>query len=142
MTSTVKELLVSCDSHVHFTDDWVKDRLPSRLKPRWDEASLKTADYEGTELRKGLPGLAIEDFVDTDPASDPGHFEPHAKLKAAYDYFGLDCLYWSTDFPHPATCWPNSQKQVKEQFAAAGIPEADRRKIVYENGVRTFGLNS
>jgi len=31
---------------------------------------------------------------------------------------------------------------VKEQFAAAGIPEADRRKIVYENGVRTFGLDT
>jgi len=366
MSEAAHELLVSCDSHVHFTDDWVKARLPERLKPRWDEASRKMADYEATELRKGAPGLSMEDFVDMDAASDPGHFEPHAKLKAmdrdgvqsevifpevggaklctpfllgddwkeclkgyndsmadfaavdpkrlltayqiqlfdvdfavkevermaargatcvqitpfpaehglpdvqdtrydklwgaiseagltilnhlevpkylwsifgrdptpqkgiftgmpgmimaepiafwiltgtlerfpklkvilvepglgwlpfffevvmdgrmhqhyefpgvkmlpseyfkrqmgvtfmyeprglkaAYDYFGPECLYWSTDFPHPATCWPNSQKQVKEQFAAAGIPEADRRKIVYENGVRTFGLNS
>ena len=66
-------------------------------------------------------------------------YEPMG-LKAAYDYFGPDCLYWSTDFPHPATCWPNSQKQVKDQFAKAGIPEADRRKIVFENGQRAFGL--
>jgi len=366
MTAAAQELLVSCDSHVHFTDDWVKARLPERLKTRWDEGMRKMAAYEATELRKGAPGLSMEDFVDMDAASDPGHFEPHAKLKAmdrdgvqsdvifpevggaklctpfylgddwqeclkgyndsmadfaavdpkrlltayqiqlfdidfavkevqrmaargatcvqitpfpaehglpdvqdkrydrlwgaisetgltilnhlevpkalwdifgrdptphkgiftgmpgmimaepiafwiltgtlerfpklkvilvepglgwlpfffevvmdgrmhqhyefpgvkmlhseyfkrqmgvtfmyeprglkaAYDYFGPDCLYWSTDFPHPATCWPNSQRQVKEQFAAAGIPEADRRKIVYENGVRTFGLNS
>lgn len=61
-------------------------------------------------------------------------------LKAAYDYFGADCLYWSTDFPHPATCWPNSRSQVVSQFAEAGIPEADRRKITSENGLRTFGL--
>jgi predicted TIM-barrel fold metal-dependent hydrolase len=361
-----QERLVSCDSHVHFTDDWVKERLSARLKIRWDEANVKMREYEETELRKHMPPLQIEDFVDMEAAADPGHFEPHAKLKAmdrdgvqsevifpevgaiglctpqflgddwqeclkgfndgmadfasvdkkrlltayqiqladvdfavkevhrmadrgatcvqlpsfpseyglpdvqdrrydplwsaisetgltilnhleitkdlwkvfardpskqkgiftgmpammmadpiafwiltgtlerfpklkvilvepglgwlpfffevvldgrmhqhyefpnvkllpseyfkrqmgvtfmyeptglknAYEYFGPDCLYWSTDFPHPATCWPNSQKQVKEQFALAGIPEADRRKIVYENGVKTFGLDT
>lgn len=366
MTAAQQELLVSCDSHVHFTDDWVKARLPERLKTRWDEANRKLAVYEATEFRRGAPQLAIEDFVDMEAASDPGHFEPNAKLKAmdrdgvmaevifpevgggklctpdlvgsdwmemisgyndsmadfaavdtrrlltayqiplydidfavkevermakrnarcvqlpsfpsdlgladvqdkrydrlwaaisdteltilnhlevrpqfwdvfrrdptpqkgiftgipsialaepiafwiltgtlerfpklkvilvepglgwlpfffevvldgrmhqhyefpgvkllpseyfkrqmgatfmhepnglkaCYEYFGPDCIYWSTDFPHPATCWPNSQKQVKEQFAAAGIPEADKRKIVFENGRRTFGLGA
>ena len=66
-------------------------------------------------------------------------YEPTG-LKAAYDFFGPDCLYWSTDFPHPATCWPNSQSQVKSQFAEAGLPEAARRKIVYENAQRLLGL--
>jgi predicted TIM-barrel fold metal-dependent hydrolase len=61
-------------------------------------------------------------------------------LADCYEAFGPDCLYWSTDFPHPATCWPNSQRQVKSQFAQAGIPEADKRKIVYENAQKTFGL--
>jgi predicted TIM-barrel fold metal-dependent hydrolase len=65
--------------------------------------------------------------------------EPNG-LRACYDAFGPDCLFWSTDFPHPATCWPNSQRQVKSQFAKAGIPEADRRKIVYENARKAFGL--
>jgi predicted TIM-barrel fold metal-dependent hydrolase len=66
-------------------------------------------------------------------------YEPRG-LKAAYDYFGPDCLYWSTDFPHPATCWPNSRRQVVSQFREAGIPEADRIKITSTNGLRTFGL--
>ena len=66
-------------------------------------------------------------------------YEPTG-LKAAYDFFGPDCLYWSTDFPHPATCWPNSQSQVKSQFAEAGLPEEARRKIVHENGQKLFGL--
>ena len=31
-----RERLVSADSHVHFTDDWVKARLSKRLAPLWD----------------------------------------------------------------------------------------------------------
>jgi predicted TIM-barrel fold metal-dependent hydrolase len=66
-------------------------------------------------------------------------YEPRG-LRQAYDYFGADCLYWSTDFPHPATCWPNSQTVVPEQFAKAGIPDADRQKIVRDNALKIFGL--
>jgi uncharacterized protein len=358
------ERLVSADSHVHFTDDWVKARLPARLHGVWDEAGKKMAAYEASELRRGQRQLQLEDFVDPEAAKDPGHFEPNAKLRAmdrdgvqaevifpevggakyctpglmgtdwkaalqgyndgmadfaaidplrlltayqiqlfdidfavaevqrlakrgarcvqitpfptefglpdvhdqrydplwsvlsetgitilnhldvkaslwdvfrrdptpqkgiftampavalaeplafwiltgtlerfpklkvvlvepglgwlpfffetvldarmhahyefpgvkllpseyfkrqmgatfmyepsglasAYRFFGPDCLYWSTDFPHPATCWPNSRKVVAEQFAKAGIPAADRRKIVSDNALRLFGL--
>jgi len=364
MNTMVKERLVSADSHVHFTDDWVKARLPWNLHAVWDEAGLRHARFEAEELRHGQRPLELEDFVDPEAARDPGHFEPSAKLAAmdrdgvdaevifpevggaklctprlmgsdwkavfkgyndgmadfaalnparlltayqlplydiefavsevqrlaqrnarcvqlppfpaelglpdfqdarydplwavlqetgltilnhldlkqslwdvfrrdptpqkgiftalpslaiaetiafwiltgtlerfpklkvifvepglgwlpwffeavldarmhqhyefpgvkllpseyfkrqmgatfmyepeglaaAYKAFGPDCLYWSTDFPHPATCWPNSQKQVKSQFAEAGIPEADRRKIVCDNALRTFAL--
>src|SRR3546814_4872192 len=58
-------------------------------------------------------------------------YEPRG-LADCYKYFGPDCLYWSTDFPHPATCWPNSRSQVVSQFKEAGIPEADRIKIKSE----------
>ncbi|TXI86575.1 MAG: amidohydrolase [Cupriavidus sp.] len=66
-------------------------------------------------------------------------YEPQG-LELCYKYFGPDCLYWSTDFPHPATCWPNSRKQVVSQFAEANIPEADRKKITSLNALKTFGL--
>ncbi len=66
-------------------------------------------------------------------------YEPDG-LREMYKAFGADCLYWSTDFPHPATCWPNSQQQVVSQFAEAGIPDADRRKIVCDNAARSFNL--
>lgn len=62
-------------------------------------------------------------------------------LKYCYEYFGPDCLYWSTDFPHPATSWPNSRALMEKQFTAAGIPDADRRKIVCDNGLRMFATN-
>jgi predicted TIM-barrel fold metal-dependent hydrolase len=66
-------------------------------------------------------------------------YEPMG-LKAAHEYFGADCLYWSTDFPHPATCWPHSQEQVVKQCAEAGISDADRKKIVSENALKAFAL--
>ena len=66
-------------------------------------------------------------------------YEPTG-LEACYKAFGADCLYWSTDFPHPATCWPNSQAQVKSQFAEANIQGADRQKIICDNGLKLFGL--
>jgi predicted TIM-barrel fold metal-dependent hydrolase len=364
MTVAVKERLVSLDSHVHFTDEWVKARMPSRLHSVWDGANVKYREFEERELRRGAPNLHIEDFVDMEKAQDPGHFEPDGKLKAmdrddvqaevifpevggtklctpalvgsdwmdlircynnsmadfasldnarlltayqiplfdipfavqeverlaksgarcvqlpsypteygvpdvhdkrydplwaaiseaeltifnhleiktsiwdvfrrdptpqkgiftaipamalcepllfwiltgtlerfpklnvilvepglgwlpsfiqkldqrmhlhyefpgmkklpseyfksqmgatfmyepstlktAYEAFGADCIYWSTDFPHPATCWPNSREKLEEQFEGSGISQADRRKIVYENGVRLFRLN-
>ena len=38
---------------------------------------------------------------------------------------GVDRIMWSTDFPHPATSWPNSQAVVEKNFA--GIPDDEPR---------------
>src|SRR5262249_35406021 len=84
-----RERLVSADSHVHFTEDWGKARLAERLKPVWDEAGIKLREIESAELRGGQPNLQFEDFVDMNAAQDPGHFEPHAKLRAM-DRDGVD----------------------------------------------------
>ena len=40
--------LISADSHVHFTDDWVKARLPNRLHAVWDEAVKKQSIFDAT----------------------------------------------------------------------------------------------
>ena len=69
--SADRERLVSADSHVHFTDDWVKARLSARLAPRWDEAVEKQGEFDAKELRAGQPNLALEDFVDMNAAMDP-----------------------------------------------------------------------
>src|SRR3546814_16244209 len=82
MSELATEKLVSVDSHVHFTDDWVKARLRKEMHSVWDEANRKGEEYAAKVLRGGQKNLDIEDFVDPEAAMDPGHFEPNATLKA------------------------------------------------------------
>lgn len=51
---------------------------------------------------------------------------------------GIENILWSTDFPHPATTWPNSQAVVARQFAE--IPEVERELICAGNAERVYGL--
>jgi predicted TIM-barrel fold metal-dependent hydrolase len=51
---------------------------------------------------------------------------------------GVDRIMWSTDFPHPATSWPNSQSVVEKNFA--GIPDDERDLIVAGNAARLYGV--
>jgi predicted TIM-barrel fold metal-dependent hydrolase len=51
---------------------------------------------------------------------------------------GVERILWSTDFPHPATSWPNSQAVVEKNFA--GIPEDERDLIVAGNAARLYGI--
>jgi len=45
---------------------------------------------------------------------------------------------WSTDFPHPATTWPNSQEVVEDMFE--GIPDDERDLMVSGNASRVYGF--
>ena len=51
---------------------------------------------------------------------------------------GVERIMWSTDFPHPATSWPNSQAVVEKNFA--GIPDAERDLIVAGNAAHLYGI--
>ncbi len=51
---------------------------------------------------------------------------------------GVENILWSTDFPHPATTWPNSQAIVTRQFAE--VPDDERELICNGNAARIYGL--
>lgn len=51
---------------------------------------------------------------------------------------GIDNILWSTDFPHPATTWPNSVATVDAQFQ--GVPAAERDAITCGNAARIYHL--
>jgi predicted TIM-barrel fold metal-dependent hydrolase len=51
---------------------------------------------------------------------------------------GVENILWSTDFPHPATTWPNSQEIVARQFA--DIPDDERDLICAGNASRLYNL--
>jgi predicted TIM-barrel fold metal-dependent hydrolase len=51
---------------------------------------------------------------------------------------GVERIMWSTDFPHPATSWPDSQTVIEKNFA--GIPENERDLIVCGNAARLYDV--
>jgi predicted TIM-barrel fold metal-dependent hydrolase len=51
---------------------------------------------------------------------------------------GIENILWSTDFPHPATTWPNSRTIVDRQFA--DIPDDERELICSGNAARIYNL--
>ena len=51
---------------------------------------------------------------------------------------GIENILWSTDFPHPATTWPNSREVVARQFA--DVPEDERELITSGNSARIYRL--
>jgi predicted TIM-barrel fold metal-dependent hydrolase len=51
---------------------------------------------------------------------------------------GVENIMWSTDFPHPATTWPNSQDFVARNFA--DVPADETHLMVCGNAARVYGL--
>jgi predicted TIM-barrel fold metal-dependent hydrolase len=52
--------------------------------------------------------------------------------------FGADNYMWSSDYPHPVSTWPKSQQSV--ETVLDGVPDGTRRKLVWDNGARLYGL--
>jgi predicted TIM-barrel fold metal-dependent hydrolase len=51
---------------------------------------------------------------------------------------GVDNLMWESDYPHTDTTWPFSHDRINDSLK--GVPEDERRKIVYSNLARVYGL--
>ncbi|MEE9606817.1 MAG: amidohydrolase family protein [Myxococcota bacterium] len=51
---------------------------------------------------------------------------------------GVNNLMWATDYPHPDSTWPNSQKVLETHFADVPVDEA--RLMVGGNAARLYGL--
>ena len=54
------------------------------------------------------------------------------------DRIGVDNLMWATDYPHPDSTWPESQKVIREHFK--GLDVDDMRAIVGGNAARLYRL--
>ncbi len=52
---------------------------------------------------------------------------------------GLQNLMWGTDYPHLEGTWPRTHEALRNTFA--GIPEAEVRAILGDNGVRVFHVD-
>lgn len=57
---------------------------------------------------------------------------------AARKYVGVECLMWSSDYPHHSATWPRSQQVLAEHFK--GVPDLEQRRIVCENAAELYGF--
>ena len=58
---------------------------------------------------------------------------------ATRQFIGVDNIMWSSDYPHTVSTWPHSQEVVARDLQ--GVPEAESRKIVWENAARLYGFD-
>jgi predicted TIM-barrel fold metal-dependent hydrolase len=56
------------------------------------------------------------------------------------DDIGIDNIMWESDFPHVASYYPHSWREVERVLN--GVPEAERRKMQYENAVRLYKIDA
>ena len=54
------------------------------------------------------------------------------------DAVGVDNMMWATDYPHPDSTWPNSQKVLDTHFQDVDRDEA--RRMICENAARIYRL--
>ena len=55
-------------------------------------------------------------------------------------FIGVDRMMWSSDYPHQASSWPNSQDVVARDFKDANAE--DRYKITRANAARLYGFDA
>ena len=58
-------------------------------------------------------------------------------VRNRYD-IGVENLMWATDYPHPDSTWPNSQRILHEHFD--GVPAEEKSLMAAGNAARLYGL--
>lgn len=106
----------------------------------WMPALMGRADkyYEGRHRRGHvLPMMRL-------PSEYMRHNVWHSFIKdpvglRTYSTAGLvDRVMWSTDYPHPASFFPDSLQVFHDDFA--NLPSGDKKKIVHDNAVTLYGF--
>jgi predicted TIM-barrel fold metal-dependent hydrolase len=50
----------------------------------------------------------------------------------------VERLIWASDFPHQESDWPESQRVIEQNFA--GVPDAERQRMIAGNAIEFFSL--
>jgi predicted TIM-barrel fold metal-dependent hydrolase len=102
----------------------------------WVPGYLHTLDYMA-DGRYDFPGLTMKpsDYFRQNMAVT--FLDDEVGLAHRYE-LGVENILWSTDFPHPATTWPNSVAVVDRIFR--NVPEPERDLMVAGNASRIYGL--
>lgn len=130
----------------------VLDRHP-RLKLVMAEAGLawvphfiQSLDFYVNRIKSGRPilGVAGEQRLPELMPSDYFRrqiwvtFQDDEAGMKMLDYLGEDRVMWASDYPHPASTWPDSQAVIERQMAHLS-PET-KRKVLCANARELYGL--
>ena len=74
------------------------------------------------------------------------YFERQIWMKFQDDFYGIkmlnilpeDKVMWGSDYPHPASTWPNSQEIIAQLME--GIPAETQRKVLVDNARALYGM--
>ncbi|WP_211284926.1 amidohydrolase family protein [Mycobacterium palustre] len=121
----------------------VFDRHPTlklmltELRADWLPATLKILDEHFAKHAQHLELTPTEYFYRncaTTPTS------PHRVEVQMRHEIGVDHFCFGADIPHPESTWPHTREWIRHAFA--GVPEDEARKILGENTIRFFNLDS
>jgi predicted TIM-barrel fold metal-dependent hydrolase len=62
------------------------------------------------------------------------------RLACSVRHVGAENILWATNFPLAGSTWPDSRGFIERCFD--GVPDADRRKILWENAARLYRISS
>ena len=68
-----------------------------------------------------------------------GTFQQSPTAMRLLEFWGPDNLLWASDYPHPDSIWPNSQRTISETMGHMAID--DVRAICGGNAARLYGLD-
>lgn len=119
------------------------DRFP-RLKitlSEYDASWIPILKYR-VERIETFPGLRKLDKPAKDYIEENvyvGFINDPLVQKLRHD-IGIDRLMWGSDFPHPPSPYPNTQKRIKELLG--NLPEAERNLMVCDNVSRLYNIDT
>ena len=54
-------------------------------------------------------------------------------------FYGEDNVLWASDYPHPDSTWPNSQRTIEKQMAA--LPPEVRQRLTHDNAAKLYRID-
>ncbi|MGH2366405.1 MAG: amidohydrolase family protein [Chloroflexota bacterium] len=121
----------------------VLDRHP-RLKVVLAESDLSWIPYVWSRTpndppREGGPKLPTREYFQRQIWMTFIADEAGVEMVTA-GIFAQDRAMWSSDYPHPASCWPDSQATIAKIMH--GVPEPLKKKLLFENARDLYGLGA
>ncbi len=138
----------------HMIFGGVFDRHPNlrvafvEQRGNWVQQALAELDsaYLGAPVNAALPLLGVD--VDAPKRKPSEYWRTNCFLADSFmapyeaamrDEIGIETMMWGSDYPHLEGTWPRTNQALRNTFG--GIPEADTRAILGDNGVRCLSLD-